>query len=111
MKPDNDQCSSSDSLGPMNGAAGKWWETTEGHRFAGEVLQLRIRREIMKFIGDAVKTREEIESAFGLEDRLAELHLALLERAEMIAQVNGSYRSTPIGMVYIETFSEERSSF
>jgi hypothetical protein len=89
----------------MNGAAGRWWETTEGHRFAGEVLQLRIRREIMKFIGDELKAKEEIRSAFGLEDGLAEIHLALLERADMIARVNGNYRSTPIGMAYIKIFN------
>jgi hypothetical protein len=22
--------------------SGKWWETSDGHRFAGEVLQLRV---------------------------------------------------------------------
>ena len=58
--------------------SGKWWETSEGHRFAGEVLQLRIRREIMKFIGLKVRTRQEIETAYGLKENLAELHLALL---------------------------------
>jgi predicted HTH transcriptional regulator len=82
----------------------KWWETSEGHRFAGEVLQLRIRREIMKFIGSEVRTRQEIESAFGLTENLAELHLALLEKADMIEEIGGSYRSTTIGSAYIKNF-------
>jgi hypothetical protein len=49
---------------------GKWWESSNGHRFAGEVLQLRIRREIMKFIGLGVKTREEIALAFGMKEHI-----------------------------------------
>jgi predicted transcriptional regulator len=73
-------------------------ETSEGHRFAGEVLQLRIRREIMKFIGSKVRTRREIEMAFGLKENVAELHLALLERADVIEEIDGSYRSTNIGL-------------
>lgn len=82
----------------------KWWETTEGHRFAGEVLQLRIRREIMKFIGSEARTRREIEMAFGLKENLAELHLALLEKADMVEKIDGSYRSTDLGSAYIKNF-------
>lgn len=84
--------------------SGKWWETSEGHRFAGEVLQLRIRREIMKFIGSKVRTRQEIERAFGLPENLAELHLALLEKADMIEEIDGFYRSTTLGSAYIKNF-------
>jgi hypothetical protein len=84
--------------------SGKWWETSEGHRFAGEVLQLRIRREIMKFIGSKVRSRQEIEMAFGLKENLAELHLALLEKADMIEEIDGFYRSTTIGSAYIKNF-------
>ena len=82
----------------------KWWETSEGHRFAGEVLQLRIRREIMKFIGSKARTRQEIETAFGLKENLAELHLALLEKADMIEKIDSFYRSTTIGSAYIKNF-------
>ncbi len=82
----------------------KWWETSEGHRFAGEVLQLRIRREIMKFIGSEARTRQEIETAFGLKENLAELHLALLEKADMIEKIDGFYRLTTIGSAYIKNF-------
>jgi len=60
----------------------------EGHRFAGEVLQLRIRRKIMKFIGSEIKTKGVIERTFGLSKNTAELHLALLEKAAMIERVD-----------------------
>ena len=85
-------------------SSGKWWGTSEGHRFAGEVLQLRIRREIMKFIGSKVRSREEIKTAFGLKENLAVLHLALLEKADMIEEIDGSYRATTMGSAYIKNF-------
>lgn len=88
----------------IENSKGKWWETSEGHRFAGEVLQLRIRREIMKFIGSMARTRREIETAFGMKENQAELHLALLEKADMIEGTNGVYRSTTIGIAYIKNF-------
>jgi hypothetical protein len=81
MNIDNDQngpdpCNSSEP-----GEDKSWWESgSEGHRFAGVVLQLRIRREIMKFIGSGTKSREEIERNFGLCESLAELHLAMWKR-------------------------------
>ncbi len=87
----------------------EWWENgSEGHRFAGEVLQLRVRREIMRFIGSGIKTREEIGHAFELSKSMVELHLALLEKAVMIEKVSDGkgYRSTPIGIAYLKIFDE-----
>ena len=84
--------------------SGKWWETSEGHRFAGEVLQLRIRREILKFIGSKVRTRQDIEMTYGLKENLAELHLALLKKADMIEEIDGFYRLTTVGSAYIKNF-------
>lgn len=85
----------------------KWYESgSEGHRFACEVLQLRIRREIMKFIGPGIKTKEEIERTFGLNESMAELHLALLEKAVIIEKVGSGYRSTPIGIAYLKNFED-----
>jgi hypothetical protein len=83
-----------------------WWETLEGHRFAGEVLQLQIRRKIMRFIGHEIKTEEEIKREFGLTDIVAEMHLALLEKAVMIERFSKGYRSTSIGIAYLKNFDE-----
>lgn len=88
----------------IENGSGKWWETSEGHRFAGEVLQLKIRRAIMKFIGSEARTRHEIETAFGLKENLIELHLAMLKKADMIEEIDGSYRSTVLGSAYIKNF-------
>ena len=83
-----------------------WWETLEGHRFAGEVLQLQIRRKIMRFIGHEIKTEEEIKREFGLTNIVAEMHLALLEKAVMIERFGEGYRSTSIGLSYLENFKD-----
>ncbi len=60
----------------------------------------------MKFIGQGIKTNEEIERAFGLSESIAELHLALLEKAVVIEKVGGGYRSTPIGIAYLKNFED-----
>jgi hypothetical protein len=83
-----------------------WWETLEGHRFASDVLQLQIRRKIMKFIGHGTKTEEEIERMFGLTNIVAEMHLALLEKAVMIERFGEGYRSTSIGISYLKNFED-----
>jgi hypothetical protein len=38
----------------------------------------------MKFIGQEIKTKEEIERTFGLSECVAEVHLTLLEKAVII---------------------------
>jgi Bacterial regulatory protein, arsR family. len=86
----------------------KWYEgePAEGHRFLGEVLQLRTRREIMKFIGQGIKTKGEIERTFGLSESVAEVHLALLEKAVIIEKFCEGYRLTPIGIAYLKNFED-----
>ena len=86
----------------------KWYEAEPagGHRFLDEMLQLRNRREIMKFIGLGMKTKGEIERTFGLNESVAEVHLALLEKAAVIEKVGDGYRSTPIGIAYLKNFEE-----
>lgn len=80
----------------------KWWETAEDHRFALEVLQLWLRRRMLKFIGPGTKTLDEVAKEFGIKADLAEYHLALLEKALVIERVDGFYRSTFIGKAYLE---------
>ena len=84
----------------------------EHHGILANVLQLRIRREVLKYIGEGIKTKREIEKTFGLSETLAELHLALLEKAKVIEKSGEGYRSTPAGIGYLkncEAFSLEPS--
>jgi hypothetical protein len=78
----------------------RWWESAEGHRFALEVLQLAVRRDILKFIGEGVVLTEEVAAEFGIDERRAAFHLAMLEWALVIESVSGGYRSTPTGLLY-----------
>ena len=86
----------------------KWYEVepAEGHRFLGEVLQLKTRREIISFIGATTRSRQEIERQFGLPASVAEVHLFLLEKLVVIEKTDGGYRLTPIGAAYLENFQQ-----
>ncbi|MGC9515744.1 winged helix-turn-helix domain-containing protein [Methanocrinis sp.] len=84
------------------GEVPRWWESSEEHRFALEVLQLRIRRDILKFIGERVRSAEEVAEEFGIPERQAAFHLAMLEKGLVIEPVTGGYRSTPTGQLYLE---------
>ena len=80
----------------------KWWETPEEHRFALEVLQLRLRRKILKFIGERAREKQDVEREFGLRPELSDYHLALLEKALVVERSEGIYRATPTGRLYLE---------
>jgi hypothetical protein len=51
MDSDSNQSESNFIDHPVPEDDRNWWETLEGHRFAGEVLQLQIRRRIMSSLG------------------------------------------------------------
>ena len=80
----------------------KWWESAEDHKFALEVLQLRLRRNILKFMDQEIRTRDEIEKEFGLGAELTRYHLDMLEKGLVIEQVDDGYRSTLTGRLYLE---------
>ncbi len=86
----------------------KWYEggPAEGHKFLINVLQLRIRREILKFIGHGMKTKEETEKTFGLNEGVAGMHLNLLEKAMIIEKIGDGYRPTPVGIAYLKNFED-----
>ena len=103
------------SIDPMSllkpsapGEEKKWYEIdpAEGHRFLGEVLQLKARRDIISFIGAGTKSREEIERQFDLPESVAEVHLFLLEKAVVVEKTDGGYRLTPIGVAYLDNFQQ-----
>ena len=80
-----------------------WWESAEGHRFALEVLQLKVRRDILKLIGEGVVSTEEIAEKFGIDERRAAFHLAMLDKALVAKPVSGGgFRSTPTGLLYLK---------
>lgn len=80
----------------------KWWETAEEHRFALEVLQLPLRRRILKFVSSGLKSDKQIENEFKLNESLTQYHLSMLVKALVIEQSAGGYKATPTGVLYLE---------
>ncbi len=94
--------------GNQNGSSAKWWKSAEDHRFALEVLQLGIRRKMLKFIASGIRTKEEMGKEFSLTPELAEYHLALLEKALVIDKAKDGYIATPTGILYLEHVESKR---
>jgi len=109
MNPEDDERSELDRF-DISTADAKWWETAEDHRFALEVLQLRLRRSILKFLGREghIRTVEDIEKEFNLNSNQAMYHLAMLEKGLVIEQVVGGYKATATGMLYLEKVEGRR---
>ncbi|MBO8181464.1 MAG: winged helix-turn-helix transcriptional regulator [Archaeoglobus sp.] len=85
---------------------GKLRNPTEDHKIGLMALQNRIRREIIKFLADGRKSKEEIKKRFRLTDSQLRLHLDLLEQALFIEAVEEDgkrfYAITPRGEAYLE---------
>ena len=90
-----------DSGKALSGQA-KWLETAEDHRFALEVLQLPLRRRILRYVAGGSKNRAQIEKEFKLNAAQAEYHLSMLEKALVIERVLEEFRATPTGILYLE---------
>jgi len=88
----------------------KWWETPEEHRFALEVLQLPIRRNILAFLAEECRGRQDIEDRFGLSASLADYHLAMLEKALVVERFGQCFRATSTGLLYLELVDGRRRS-
>ncbi len=91
-----------------NSKVDQWWETAEDHRFALEVLQLKVRRDIMKILASGPKPLEDITKAFGLKESQAEFHLALLEKSLVVERSGEGYGLTPTGALYLENVEIRR---
>ena len=84
-----------------------WWETADDHKFALDVLQLGLRRRILRFIGFKIRSRREIEKNFGLSSFVAEFHLAMLEKALVIERFEDEFKITSTGLLYLEKVDEK----
>jgi hypothetical protein len=80
----------------------RWWEGPEGHRFALEVLQLGLRRRMLRSIVAGRRDIEQIKEDLCLGNFQAEYHLSMLEKALVIERTKEGWRATPIGLLFLE---------
>ena len=80
----------------------RWWESAEDHRFALEVLQLPLRRKMLKIIAGGSKSNEQMAKELALGVALAEYHLQMLEKALVIEQTESGWTATPTGRLYLK---------
>jgi hypothetical protein len=80
----------------------KWWESPEDHRFALEVLQLGLRRKMLRFIAGGMRSNEQIAKELELGVAMAEYHLQMLEKALVIERAQSGWRATTTGLLYLE---------
>ena len=86
--------------------AANWWESAEDHRFALQVLQLPLRRKMLRLIAGDMKSNEQITKELELAAFLAEYHLQMLEKALVIERTEGGWRATTTGLLYLKNVEE-----
>jgi len=80
----------------------KWWDGAKDHRFALEVLQLPLRRKMLRLIAGCMKNDDQIAEGLNLGEALVKYHLQMLEKALVIEQAEGGWRVTPTGRLYLK---------
>ena len=78
------------------------WEGPEGHRFALEVLQLTLRRSMLRLVAGGMKDTEQIGQALKLGPAVASYHLSMLEKALVVERSGGGWEATPTGLLFLE---------
>ncbi len=78
------------------------WEGPEGHRFALEVLQLTLRRKMLRLVASGMKDAEQIGQALKLSPALAEYHFSMLEKALVIERCGEGWKVTSTGLLFLE---------
>jgi len=78
------------------------WEGPEGHRFALEVLQLSLRRKMLRLVASGMKDAKQIGQALSLSPWLAEYHLFMLEKALVVERCEAGWEASRTGRLFLE---------
>ena len=78
------------------------WEGPEGHRFALEVLQLTMRRRMLRLVASGMKDAEQIGQSLKISPALVEYHLSMLEKALVIERSGEGWKVTSTGLLFLE---------
>ena len=83
------------------------WEGPEGHRFALEVLQLALRRRMLRLVAGGMADAEQIGQALNLSPSLAEYHLFMLEKALVVDRSEAGWVASRTGLLFLEKVDEK----
>ena len=83
------------------------WQGPEGHRFALEVLQLSLRRQMLRLIAGGMKDAEKIGQALKLSPALVEYHLFMLEKALVVERSEAGWEASRTGLLFLEKVDEK----
>ena len=78
------------------------WEGADGHRYALEVLQHPLRREMLRLIAGGMKEADRLAVSLALPASRALYHLQMLEKALVIEQAEGGWSVSPTGELYLK---------
>jgi len=90
------------SISTLNFNSLEWWEGPECHRFALEVLQLSLRRRMLRLVASGMKDAEQIGQALKISPALAEYHLFMLEKALVVERSGVGWGITSTGLLFLE---------
>ena len=83
------------------------WQGPEGHRFALEVLQLSLRRQMLRLVAGGMNDAEQIGQALKLSPSLAEYHLYMLEKALVVERSEAGWVASRTGLLFLEKVDEK----
>ena len=84
-----------------NGEA-RFWQNAEDHRFALEVLQLPLRRRMLRLMASGMNDAQQMGAELNLSSPLLEYHLSMLEKALVIQRHEEGWMVTSTGLLFLE---------
>ena len=71
------------------------------HYRAYRTMMNETRRELLKFIGDNVRTFEQLKTRFQEEEEQINYHLNMLEQLFYVMKTNDGWKATPRGLGFL----------
>ncbi|MDD1730899.1 MAG: hypothetical protein CG440_1773 [Methanosaeta sp. NSM2] len=89
-------------MSPDETSQDRGWQGAEGHRFALEVLQLPLRRRMLRLMASGMNAAQQMGAELNLSSPLVEYHLSMLEKALVIQRHEAGWRVTSTGLLFLE---------
>ncbi|MGB7571075.1 MAG: ArsR family transcriptional regulator [Methanothrix sp.] len=89
-------------MSPDETSQDRGWQGAEGHRFALEVLQLPLRRRMLRLMASGMNAAQQLGAELNLSSPLVEYHLSMLEKALVIERHDAGWRLTSTGLLFLE---------